>query len=41
MSFEYINQMPTPAETRQQFALSSALRAKKAENDEAVRRIID
>ena len=40
MGFEYINQMPTPAETRQQFALSPALRRKKAANDEAVRRII-
>ncbi|MBR5474012.1 MAG: 3-deoxy-7-phosphoheptulonate synthase [Lachnospiraceae bacterium] len=40
MGFEYINQMPTPSEMKQQFPLIEALRAKKRERDEEINRIL-
>ena len=40
MSFEYINQIPSPAETKQQFSLSQKLKEKKEENDRIVKDII-
>ena len=40
MGFEYINQMPSPAETKQQFQMSGSLRRAKQANDEAVKAVL-
>ena len=40
MGFEYINQMPTPAETKQQFPMPRSLKSLKAERDREVKRIL-
>ena len=40
MGFEYINQMPTPAETKQQFPMPRSLKSLKAERDKEVKRIL-
>lgn len=40
MGFEYISQMPTPSETKQQFPLPVSCRQVKEERDEEIKRIL-
>lgn len=40
MGFEYINQMPTPSETKQQFPLPASLRTAKQKRDDEIKKIL-